>query len=154
MNFIFYRQTILGRIGIRQEDGFLTNISFFKLDSTETLEQETPEIAQAFCQMEEYFLKKRKVFDLPLLLKGTEFQKRVWKAVQNVPYGQVRSYKQIAEMIGNVKACRAVGSANHCNPLPVVIPCHRVVGTGGKLVGYAAGLKIKQFLLDLEQNEV
>ena len=95
---------------------------------------------------------KRKEFDLPLLLKGTPFQKQVWEALLNIPFGETRSYKQIAEAIGNPKAVRAVGMANNKNPLLIVVPCHRVIGANGKLVGYAVGLDKKEFLLKLEKS--
>ena len=83
-------------------------------------------------------------------MKGTEFQKRVWKALCDIPYGETRSYKQIAQAIGNPKAVRAVGMANNKNPLLVIVPCHRVIGANGQLVGYASGLEKKRFLLQLE----
>jgi methylated-DNA-[protein]-cysteine S-methyltransferase len=98
----------------------------------------------------EYLKGERKEFDLPLNPKGTDFQKRVWKALCEIPYGETRSYKQIAETIGNPRAVRAVGMANHRNPLLIVVPCHRVIGADGKLVGYAAGIDKKAFLLQLE----
>ena len=98
----------------------------------------------------EYLDGKRKVFDLPLSLKGTDFQKQVWQALRDIPYGETRSYKQIAVAIGNPKAVRAVGMANNRNPLLIVVPCHRVIGTDGKMVGYAAGMDKKEFLLRLE----
>ena len=93
---------------------------------------------------------ERKKFDLPLNPKGTDFQKQVWKILCEIPYGETRSYKQIAEAIGNPKAVRAVGMANHRNPLLIVVPCHRVIGADGKLVEYGAGLDKKEFLLQLE----
>lgn len=93
---------------------------------------------------------KRKQFDLPLKASGTDFQKRVWRALEEIPYGQTRTYQEIACAIDSPRAMRAVGGANNKNPLPLLVPCHRVIGKNGDLVGYAAGLKIKQFLLDLE----
>jgi len=104
-------------------------------------------------QLEEYFAGKRKRFDLPLNPGGTEFQHSVWKALQAIPYGKTRTYKQIAEMIGNVKACRAVGMANNKNPIWIVIPCHRVIGADGALTGYGGGLKMKKRLLELEKGK-
>ena len=101
-------------------------------------------------QLEEYFLGKRKVFDLPLRPSGTEFQLSVWDALLKIPYGETRSYKQIAEMIGKPKACRAVGMANNKNPIWIVIPCHRVIGSNGTLVGYGGGIDVKKKLLELE----
>ncbi|MEF3695400.1 MAG: methylated-DNA--[protein]-cysteine S-methyltransferase [Candidatus Cloacimonadota bacterium] len=103
-------------------------------------------------QLDEYFAGNRERFELPLCPQGTEFQKAVWQALSSIPYGQTRTYAQIAALIGKPKACRAVGMANHNNPLPILIPCHRVIGADGKLTGYAGGLTIKQLLLDLERR--
>lgn len=102
-------------------------------------------------ELQEYLAGKRTAFDIPLAPAGTEFQHAVWKALQNIPYGQTRSYADIAAVVGNPKATRAVGSANNRNPIAVLIPCHRVVGSNGKLTGYAGGLALKQRLLDLER---
>lgn len=104
-------------------------------------------------QLNEYFKGERKHFDLPLKPLGTEFQKRVWKALMNIPYGETKSYKEIAIEVGSPKACRAVGSANNKNPIPIIIPCHRVIGSTGKLVGFAGGLNLKEKLLNLEQKQ-
>ena len=106
----------------------------------------------AAMQLEEYFAGKRKKFDMPLNPQGTDFQLSVWKALQEIPYGETRSYKQVAEMIGNPKACRAVGLANNKNPIWVIIPCHRVIGSNGNLTGYGGGLKMKQKLLEIERG--
>lgn len=92
---------------------------------------------EAINQLEEYFMGKRKNFELPLSFEGTDFRKKVWRALQMIPYGEVRSYAELAEMIGNPKAVRAVGQANKANPIPILIPCHRVIGKSGKLVGFA-----------------
>jgi methylated-DNA-[protein]-cysteine S-methyltransferase len=101
-------------------------------------------------QLMEYFEKKRKIFDLPITLNGTDFQKSVWNALLGVPWGETRTYGQIAEIIGNPKASRAVGMANNRNPISIIVPCHRIIGTNGALVGYGGGLDIKRLLLDLE----
>ena len=101
-------------------------------------------------QLEEYFNRKRYKFDVPLAPKGTVFQQSVWSALQEIPCGETRTYKQIAEKINNPKACRAVGLANNRNPIWILIPCHRVVGSDGGLTGYAGGLEMKQKLLELE----
>ncbi|WP_297440761.1 methylated-DNA--[protein]-cysteine S-methyltransferase [Sulfurimonas sp.] len=102
-------------------------------------------------QLDEYFSKTRETFFLPILFeKGTDFQRSVWNALQNIPYGETRSYKDIANKIGNPKAVRAVGGANNKNPIGIVVPCHRVIGSSGKLVGYAGGLDKKEMLLKLE----
>jgi len=102
-------------------------------------------------QLNEYFAGKRQQFDLPLDFEGTAFQQQVWQALLTIPFGETRSYKQIAEQIGNVKAVRAVGAANGKNPISIIAPCHRVVGANGKLVGFAGGLENKDILLKLEK---
>lgn len=101
-------------------------------------------------QLLEYFAGRRREFDIPLNPAGTAFQQSVWQELQRIPYGETRSYAQVAAALDNPRALRAVGAANHKNPLMIFIPCHRVVGSNGDLVGYAAGLPIKKFLLDLE----
>lgn len=106
----------------------------------------------AFSQICEYFERKRFSFDVPICPQGTDFQLKVWEQLCKIPYGQTRSYGQIAAQVGNPKASRAVGMANNKNPIAIIIPCHRVVGANGSLVGYAAGLDIKRFLLDIESN--
>ncbi|WP_028776855.1 methylated-DNA--[protein]-cysteine S-methyltransferase [Shimazuella kribbensis] len=103
-------------------------------------------------QLKEYFLGIRKTFSVPLDLYGTKFQKRVWTALQSIPYGEVCSYKTIAIAIDSPKAVRAVGGANNKNPIPIIIPCHRVIGINGKLVGYGGGLDKKEYLLSMEQK--
>ncbi len=107
---------------------------------------------RVFDQICEYLKGMRKTFDFPYQLHGTEFQKKVWNALCQIPYGEIRSYKQIAEAVGNPKASRAVGMANNKNPIAIVIPCHRVVGADGSLVGYAGGLDMKRALLELERS--
>ena len=102
-------------------------------------------------QLSEYFEGQRKIFDLPLNFEGTEFQQKVWQALLTIPFGETRSYKDIAEQIGNVKAVRTVGAANGKNPISIIAPCHRVVGANGKLVGFAGGLENKDILLKIEQ---
>jgi len=108
-------------------------------------------LKEARVQLNEYFQKKRKKFELPLILKGTRFQQSVWNALLHIPYGETRPYIYIAECIGNEKAVRAVGQANRANHIPIIIPCHRVIGRNGKLMGYAGSrTEIKEFLLQLE----
>lgn len=109
---------------------------------------------EAFNQLDDYFNGKRMDFDLKLNPKGTEFQRKVWNALTKIPYGEVCSYKDVAMEIDNPKACRAVGLANKKNPIAIVIPCHRVIGKNGKLVGYAGGLDTKEKLLELERSFV
>lgn len=120
--------------------------------SQDWIKKETPLLQETARQMEEYFSGSRKQFDLPLSLAGTPFQLADWAALQTIPYGQTRYYQQIAEQLGNPKACRAVGLANNRNPVAVIIPCHRVLGKDGKLVGYAGGLAVKKGLLELEKS--
>lgn len=140
------------------------NISFY-LVATEThliniqftqpqkaLLQTTELLSMATIQLDEYFQGKRTTFSLPFKLTGTPFQLAVWKELQNIPYGQTTSYKEIAQKINKPKAYRAVGMANNKNPLPIIIPCHRVIGSNGKLIGYAGGLKLKNYLLELEKS--
>ena len=107
---------------------------------------------KAIIQLKEYFSGTRKSFDLPLELNGTNFQKKVWNALLDIPYGETRSYKDIAEQIGNPKAVRAVGGANHKNKLMIIVPCHRVIGANGSLTGYAGGVKAKARLIELEKK--
>lgn len=101
-------------------------------------------------QLHQYFQKKRRIFELPLKPQGTDFQKMVWRALQDIPYGGVATYSEIARKIGRDKAARAVGLANARNPLPIIIPCHRVIGADGGLTGFAYGLQMKETLLQLE----
>lgn len=128
----------------------LQSIEFGKIQREGVLWEEVGLLEAAKRELLEYLEGRRREFDLPLKPEGTEFQKRVWKALLTIPYGETRSYGQIAAQIGNPKACRAVGMANHKNPLPIVIPCHRVIGSGGSLVGYGGGLDRKVWLLKLE----
>lgn len=107
-------------------------------------------VALALDQIAEYLNGERRDFDLPLDLRGTEFQRSAWSAVAGIPYGQTRTYAQIAQAIGKPFAVRAVGAANGANPLPLVVPCHRVLGSDGSLTGYGGGLEVKQKLLEME----
>ena len=109
-----------------------------------------PIAAEAARQLRAYFAGELREFDLPLDMHGTDFQLRVWRELARIPYGETRSYSQIAAAIGSPQAVRAVGAANGANPIPIVVPCHRVIGAGGKLVGYGGGLPLKKRLLELE----
>lgn len=128
----------------------LINIQFTQ--PQKALLQTTELLSMATIQLDEYFQGKRTIFSLPFKLTGTPFQLAVWKELQNIPYGKTTSYKEIAQKINKPKACRAVGMANNKNPLPIIIPCHRVIGSNGKLIGYAGGLKLKNYLLELEKS--
>jgi len=123
-----------------------------RVRSGETVEDEAnPHLQKAITQLTEYFAGKRKNFDLTLDFAGTDFQKQVWHALLEIPYGETRSYGDIARKLGNDKAVRAVGAANGKNPISIIAPYHRVIGANGKLTGFAGGLKTKGFLLDLEK---
>ncbi|MFY9726054.1 MAG: methylated-DNA--[protein]-cysteine S-methyltransferase [Bryobacteraceae bacterium] len=111
-----------------------------------------PLLAEAVRQLRAYFAGELRRFDLPLDLAGTDFQRRVWLELTRIPYGETRSYQDLARAIGSPKAVRAVGAANGANPVAIVVPCHRVIGAGGKLVGYGGGLPLKRRLLDLERG--
>ena len=153
-NMIYYKSPI-GNLIIVEEEKAIIKLCFKEQEITnikDIQEFETPLLKKAKKQLEEYFEGKRKKFDLALRLNGTSFQNKVWKALLNIPYAKTCSYKDIAKNIGNENASRAVGNANNKNPLPIFIPCHRVIGSNGKLIGYAGGLDIKIKLLELERK--
>ncbi len=143
-----------GRMTIVDGGGAVVRIGFGVLDVAGSALSPTALTNEAATQLMEYFAGKRRTFSLPLSPKGTPFQKEVWQALSSIPYGQTRSYADIAAQVGRPKAYRAVGMANNRNPIPIVIPCHRVVGSSGDMVGYAYGTKIKRYLLELEGIDV
>lgn len=140
----------IGMICIEEDNGAVTGLRMDESVSEE--EQETPLIRKTYEQLTEYFCGKRREFDVPLSLKGTAFQEKVWQALRQIPYGETRTYGEIACRIGNPKACRAVGGANHNNPVMILVPCHRVVGADGSLTGFGGGIQVKKYLLDLEKT--
>ncbi len=145
-----------GTVILQYEDDMLTGLSCQETSyviSEEEIDARTGFTDMVMEQVDEYLQGKRKNFDIRFRLEGTEFQKEVWNALLEIPYGETRSYKQIAEAIGNPKAVRAVGMANNRNPILLIVPCHRVIGADGSLTGYAGGLEMKQYLLDLERGE-
>lgn len=146
--------TIIGKVRIIEENGYIIELQINKdFDKNEDiLEKDTNILKNTERQLSEYFSGKRNTFDLKLNPKGTEFMKKVWMELLNIPYGKTRTYKEIAEKIGNPKGARAVGMANNKNPIPIIIPCHRVIGKNKKLVGYVLGLDMKEFLLNLERK--
>jgi len=153
MSYVWHYETPIGRLAIAETEGAVSHLRFDGAAPLAGYEpKETPAIRQAGEQLLAYFSGQRTSFDIPLHLKGTPFQQSVWSALQAIPFGETRSYKDIAAQVGNSKAVRAVGMANNRNPIPIFIPCHRVIGTGGSLVGYAGGLSAKQLLLDLEHS--
>jgi len=120
--------------------------------NAQSVEQDDEVLEKARGQLDEYFAGLRRKFDIPLLMVGTGFQKSVWTALMKVPYGYTSTYLQIAKDIGNERAVRAVGNANAANPISIIIPCHRIIGSSGELVGYGGGLSLKRWLLELERN--
>ncbi|HEY8444834.1 MAG TPA: methylated-DNA--[protein]-cysteine S-methyltransferase [Bacilli bacterium] len=144
-----YYQTKIGVLEIKEENGAITEIGLVKEIKKG---EENSLLKQAFIEISEYLDGKRKNFTFNTNPKGTSFQKQVWNALLTIPYGTTCSYKDIAIKINNPKAYRAVGLANNKNPIMIVIPCHRVIGSNGKLVGYAGGLNIKEQLLKLERD--
>ncbi len=141
----------LGKLTLAEEEGKLTHLLFGEREvSGQNGENEF--LLGVKKQLDEYFAGKRYRFEIPVAPKGTIFQQKVWAALQQIGYGDTASYKQIAQMVGNPGACRAVGGANNKNPISIVIPCHRVVGADGSLTGYGGGMDKKIFLLELEKQ--
>ena len=153
MKSVFFYDYPLCSLGIAEEGGALCRVFFGKGKAPADFElAETPLIKKAAVQLAEYFDGKRKTFNLPLAPAGTDFQLKVWKALQNIPYGGTLSYGELAALAGNPKACRAVGMANNRNPIVIIVPCHRVIGKDGSLTGYGGGLELKRQLLELESG--
>ncbi len=150
MKYVKYTNTKIGNMAIIEEYNKIIAIEINQPKKEDIIQKDTPLLKETEKQLLEYLEGKRKVFDVPLNPKGTKFMKEVWTALQEIPYGETKTYGQIAQRIGKPKAARAVGMANHRNPIPIIIPCHRVIGSNGKLVGYALGMEKKEFLLMLE----
>lgn len=150
MNAIDYLNTPCGVLEITATDNGVTAVNFVQTIDKSIISNAITNNAKT--QLNEYILGKRQRFDLPLTPSGSEFQKQVWQALMSIGYGETASYLDIAKEIGNIKACRAVGAANGRNPIGIIVPCHRVIGSNGKLTGYAGGLERKKWLLDLEQQ--
>ena len=146
--------TSLGLMGLEEEDGALVSLRLPGRPVPRIACHETPLLSEGKRQVLEYLAGQRRVFDLPLAPRGTEFYRSVWRALEAIPYGETRSYRDIAQAVGRPKAVRAVGQANHNNPIPIIIPCHRVVGANGSLTGYGGGLDLKERLLRLEAGVV
>lgn len=152
-----YYNDVLGRIRITEEGGEVIGVEFADRDDSVVVPEQSADsqiLDMAYKQIEEYTRGERREFDFPFRLAGTQFQLKVWNALMAIPYGETRTYKEIAEMIGQPKAVRAVGGANNRNKIPIVVPCHRVIGANGSLVGYAAGVELKEKLLGIERNSV
>ena len=151
----FEYDTILGNITMVETDGEITRLSLaFDASCLQDERSETRLIKEAYRQLRAYFNGKLFEFALPLAPLGTDFMQSVWKALREIPYGETVSYKDIAVRIGNPNASRAVGMANNRNPIAIAIPCHRVIGSNGQLVGYRSGLENKRMLLELESRYV
>lgn len=140
----------LGPLTMTEEDGNLARLEFGEKKVDGAQRQLTPLLLSVQRQLAEYFAGQRSFFDLPLSPRGTPFQLAVWRALRSIPYGRTRTYGDIAEQLGRPGASRAVGMANHSNPIAIVIPCHRVIGASGRLTGYAGGLDKKEYLLSFE----
>lgn len=143
--------TPLGPMGLAEEDGAIIRLYLPGQGVPRIVTHETPLLLEGKRQLTEYFAGKRKEFDLPLNAEGTEFRKKVWQTLTKIPYGETITYGELARRVGNPRAARAVGGANHHNPISILIPCHRVVGADGSLTGYGGGLELKKALLALEQ---
>lgn len=158
MTYTLLLETPVGPLTVTATKTAVTEVRFgtqIPGDSILCTGTDTPVLLhQAAQELREYFSGTRRTFTLPLAPAGTEFQKKVWKALQTIPYGETRTYKQIAIQIGHNQSFRAVGMANNRNPIAIVVPCHRVVGSTGALVGYAGGLSAKTHLLNLEKGTV
>jgi methylated-DNA-[protein]-cysteine S-methyltransferase len=157
MNYC-YLDTPIGKLLLAGDEDALRVIQFPKNGkpgnpAADWRESARGALQETVRQLREYFSGRRTEFDLPLAPEGTDFQRRVWRQLQGIPYGKTISYGELAKRVGNPKASRAVGGANGCNPLPIVIPCHRVIGANGKLTGFGGGLPIKQALLELESRK-
>jgi methylated-DNA-[protein]-cysteine S-methyltransferase len=160
MNTVFYTtfESPAGRLLLAGDAHALRHVSFESGKRPEPTrpawKQNSSVFEEAIRQLQAYFRGELKEFDLPLRMEGTEFQLRVWNALRAIPYGETISYAQLARRIGNPKAVRAVGLANGSNPIPIIVPCHRVIGSDGSLTGFGGGLSTKKMLLDLESKQL
>lgn len=157
MPFFTYYPSPLGRMTLQADQQGLLG-AWFSTHTTQPMHlgdysADCPILNKVIQQLDEYFTGQRTQFELPLAASGTPFQQSVWHALCKIPYGEVWSYQQLAEAMGNPKAVRAVGLANGKNPISIIVPCHRVIGKNGQLTGYAGGLERKAFLLELEQRK-
>ena len=150
--FMQVMESPLGDLYLYADKSHLTGIAFSEIDSLSVDQNnKNPVLQNTEQQLNEYFSGNRQSFDLPIKFEGTDFQQQVWQQLQNIAYGTTQSYQQVAAAIDNPKAVRAVGNANNKNPLVIVVPCHRVIGASGQLVGYGGGLPLKEWLLKHEQ---
>ena len=154
MEITYYYKSPIGTIKLICSEEYLREMQFVE-EKGENPKIYSQIVSTCKEELDAYFAGKLEKFTIPLeFIRGTDFQRAVWKALQSIPYGETRSYKDIATVIGSPKAVRAVGGANNKNPIGIVIPCHRVIGSSGKLVGYAGGLDKKEMLLKLENKGI
>lgn len=151
MEFLSF-STRLGEMALGEEGGAIVRLYLPNAPTPRLMPRETPLLIEGRRQVLEYLAGERQVFDVPIVPRGTPFQQRVWAALREIPYGQTRTYRDVALAVDCSKGFRAVGMACNRNPIPILVPCHRVVGAGGVLTGYAGGTELKQTLLDLEQK--
>ena len=153
MRCVWRYETPIGKLGIAEKDCGISHILFENQPAPPEYEmRETPLTREAAAQLSAYFAGERKAFDLPILPEGTAFQRMVWDTLLTIKAGEIRTYQQVAAQIKRPAAVRAVGAANGRNPIPIIIPCHRVIGSDGSLTGYAGGLAAKQYLLEQERK--
>lgn len=150
--YLAYIPSPVGTLKITSDANYILEVSFSRRRSTALPDRAPAPLLDCVRQLDEYFAGKRSEFDLPLYPIGTKFQMRVWQALQDIPYGEVASYGDIAKRIRSPKAVRAVGGANNANKISIIIPCHRVIGSDGSLTGFGGGLKKKSWLLEHEAN--
>ncbi|MBK9792241.1 MAG: methylated-DNA--[protein]-cysteine S-methyltransferase [Sphingobacteriales bacterium] len=150
--FISYVESPIGMIEIKADEQSILSVQFKDTNKVETSFSENEISKNGKQQLSEYFASERKEFELPLKLSGTDFQNKVWTELQVIPYSKTISYLQLAKNLGDPKCIRAAGTANGKNPFAIVVPCHRVIGSNGDLIGYAGGLWRKQWLLEHEHN--
>lgn len=151
--FIHTYMTVIGMISISEDGNGNVNGLYLPSCNLPVMEdRQSPVLDEAAEQVGDYFARRRKVFDLPLAMEGTEFQMKVWEAISEIPYGKTMTYSEIAEAVGNRNSYRAVGTACGANPLPVIIPCHRVISSSGIGLGYAGGSILKKRLLNMESD--
>ena len=147
---VLYYPSPVGLLRLSADEDGLCGLHFVQAQAAQTGGTHSSLLYRTARELDEYFAGQRREFDIPLSLHGTAFQRRVWAALLQLPWGQTRSYAEVAAMAGSPRACRAVGMANHNNPVSILVPCHRVVNTGGGLGGYGGGLEAKRYLLRLE----
>jgi len=157
MYFCTLEKTPVGPLRLVADERGLNTVCFLRGRKKEAVQDDWKEDPAFFVdvirQLQEYFVGALREFEIPLRMEGTEFQKKVWKNLQKIPYGETISYGELAKRIGDPKAVRAVGAANGQNPLPIIVPCHRVIGSNGSLTGFGGGLENKRRLLDLESAQ-